>query len=347
MVPSKSTAETPRMIDIARQAGVSRMAVSAVLMGTGEGRVRVAAETAERIRRIADELGYRPNLAARQLSGQRSDVIALVAHSSGNFLTQRALSRLHEVAELAGLRVMMVHGNRGLEPIRQLVRDLRSGWIGGLVYLAHENDEQWPEVGKLLRHQPHMVTAVGDLQMNGVASVISDVASGAEATMTHLADHGRSRPVFVTEDRNTHAMQTRIAALLQAARARMTFDEQHIVVETKNWDASNPDDYPRFDALIRRVLLELRADSILCDTDFTAVGVLRALRRFGVRVPLDVAVIGWGDLQFAALYDPPITTVSYELTTVLSRVLARLSDKAVPATSSEKVPMRLIMREST
>lgn len=346
-VAPESTAETPRMIDIARQAGVSRMAVSAVLMGTGEGRVRVAAETAERIRRIASELGYRPNLAARQLSGQRSDVIALVAHDSRNFLTQRALSRLHEVAETAGLRVMMVQGHRGLEPIRQLVRDLRSGWIGGLVYLAHENEAQWSDVGELLRHQPHTVCAVGDLQLPGVASVISDVASGAQAAMMHLADHGRSRPVFVTEERTTRSMQCRITALLEAARGRMTFDEPQIIVETKDWNVASPEDYPRFDALVRRLLLELRADSILCDTDFTAVGILRALRRFGVRVPLDVAVIGWGDLQFAALYDPPVTTVSYELTTVLSRVLAQLNGKVGSASSTETVAMRLIPREST
>lgn len=346
-MPPHSTTETPRMIDIAREAGVSRMAVSAVLMGTGDGRVRVAAETAERIRQIAQKLGYRPNHAARQLSGQRSGVIALVAESPLNFLTQRALSRLHEVAEEAGLRVLMVHGHRGLEPIRQVVRDLRSGWIDGLVYLAHENDTQWPEVADLLRHQPQMVTAVGDLQAEGVSAVISDVASGARAAMLHFADRGRSRPVFVTEECSTRATQSRIAALFESANDGMTFDERHIVMETKDWNVSSPTDYPRFDALVRRLLLDMQADSILCDTDFTAVGVLRALRRFGVRVPHDVAVVGWGDLQFAALYDPPVTTVSYELTTVLSRVLARLDENAPPTSYAESIPMRLVVREST
>lgn len=334
---------TPRMIDVAREAGVSRMAVSAVLMGTGAGRVRVAAPTAERIRAIAAQMGYRPNQAARQLSGRGSGVIALVAHDSRNYLTQGALSRLHETADSADLRVMVVHGRRGFEPVRQLARDLRSGWIDGLVYLAHENESQWAAVRELFRGLPHTVIAVGDLHADGVASVVSDVASGAHATMLHVLNQGRRRPVFVTEERSGIAIQTRIAALQDAARGRITFGEEQIVVATKHWDVTSPDQDSRFDGLARQLVADCQADAILCDTDFTAAGLLPALRRLGCRVPDDVAVVGWGDLQFAGLFDPRITTVSYDMSALLARVVERLTGSS---TESESVPMRLIVRAS-
>ena len=95
-----------RMVDIAERAGVSRMAVSAVLMGTGNGRIGVSVKTAERIRQIADELGYRPNAAARQLAGKRSGVIAVVAHEWRDFIAQRVLAWLHECAERQGFRIL-------------------------------------------------------------------------------------------------------------------------------------------------------------------------------------------------------------------------------------------------
>ncbi len=107
MTPPLSRPTEPlRMVDIAQKAGVSRMAVSAVLMGTGNGRVRVSTETAERIRKIADDLGYRPNRAAQQLAGRGSGIVAVVANDCRNFLTQRALAWLHEAAQQDGLRVM-------------------------------------------------------------------------------------------------------------------------------------------------------------------------------------------------------------------------------------------------
>lgn len=338
------------MKDIAAMAGVSRMAVSAVLMGTGEGRVRVAPETAERIRRIASDLGYRPNLAAQQLAGHRSGMIAVVANNWKNFLTQRALAWLHEAAEPAGLRMLASYGQHGVEPVARLVRDVNTGWIDGLVYLAHENESQWSEVSELIRGVPRAVVAIGDLRSSGVSAVVSEVSTGARASIAHLADHGRSRPVFVTEENQSIAIRTRIAEYVDVAEQRgLHFTPSQIVIETCGWIVSDPAYYPKFDELARLLVVDERADCILCDTDFTAVGLLRAFRRLGIRVPDDVAVVGWGDLQFAALFDPPLTTVSHELPELLARVVSRLTCGGVSAQESvlELIPTRLIMREST
>ncbi len=78
---------------------------------------------------------------------------------------------------------------------------------------------------------------------------------------------------------------------------------------------------------------DLGADAVLCDTDFTAVALCRAFRRLGLRIAEAVSVIGWGDLQMAAMFDPPLTTVSLELPTLLRRVVARLRDEHAPGES--------------
>lgn len=350
-LPSTPSRRPVRMVDIAERAGVSRMAVSAVLMGTGNGRIGVSAKTAERIRAIADELGYRPNSAARQLAGKRSGVIAVVGHDWKNFLAQRVLAWLHESAQKHGFRILATQTPDSLDPIEELLRDARAGWVDGIVYLAHENETQWPHVARLLKRSAAVATVVGDLRVPGVTSVVSDVTPGARASMMHLNERGRRRPVLITEEAETKAIQSRIATYKQvAAECQMEFNRQSICVETKGWLVGAPEFYPRFEALAGAILQRMKADSVLCDTDFTAVGLLRAFRQLGVRVPEEISVIGWGDLQFSAVFDPRLTTVSHQLPELLTRVVKRLHRQIeVPAEAGavDLVETSLMIRETT
>lgn len=327
------------------------MAVSAVLMGTGNGRIGVSAKTAERIRTIADELGYRPNAAARQLAGKRSGVIAIVAHDWKNFLAQRVLAWLHESAQKQGFRILATQAPIGLDPIEQLLRDTRAGWVDGIVYLAHENEAQWSKVARLLTRNLAVATVIGDLRIPGVTSVISDVTTAAQASIRHLQERGRRNPVLITEQAESKEIQARIATYQSAAaQCDVRFDPSRIYVETLGWLVSEPAFYPRFEELARTILSSLKADSVLCDTDFTAAGLLRAFRRLGVRVPDEISVIGWGDLQFASIFDPKLTTVSHQLPDLLTRVVNRLlrqMDSPSEGGATELVETTLVIRETT
>lgn len=351
MTPASSSPRRPtRMIDIAEKAGVSRMAVSAVLMGTGSGRIGVSTKTAERIRQIAAELGYRPNAAARQLAGKRSGVIAVVAHDWKNFLAQRVLAWLHESAEKQGFRILASQAPVGLGPVEQLLRDTRAGWVDGIVYLAHENEPQWQAVTELLIQNPAVVSMGGDLRIPGVTSVISDVATGARASIRHLHECGRRAPVLITEETESKSIQARIAAYTSAAAEfDVRFDRSHIYQATRGWIVSDPNHYPRFEELARRIVDKYEADSVLCDTDFTAAGLLRAFRRLSIRVPEEISVIGWGDLQFAGVFDPRITTVTHQLPELLTHVVTKLQQQLETRESAgvvELVETKLLIRET-
>jgi DNA-binding LacI/PurR family transcriptional regulator len=349
-MPPEPSAPPVRMVDIARKAGVSRMAVSAVLMGTGAGRVRVSTQTAERIRTIAQESGFRPNPAAQQLAGRSSGIIAVVANNWKNFLTQHALAWLHDAAAKAGTRVMAQFCQSDVAPIRSLIRDIHSGWIDGVVYLAYENESQWPELADVFRSLPSAVVAIGDLCDPTISSVISDVTSGARATIAHLHERGRWNPVFISEETESAAFQQRRQAYIEAAdELGVVFNDARIVIETRGWLVSDAAYYPRFDALARRVVETMKADSVICDSDFTACGLIRALRRLHIRCPQDVSVIGWGNLPFSGLFDPPITTVSLELPTLLTRAVERLqrAKQKLPHETIERVETRLVVRESS
>lgn len=338
----------PRMIDIAVAAGVSRMSVSAVLMGTGQGRIRVSSETAAKIRRLATEMGYRPNRAAQQLAGKPSGIVAVVAQNWSNYLRQQLLAWLHVSAEKNGWRVLSATAQDSLEPLKQLIFDLNAQWIDGLIFVAFENEDQWPEVRRLLRGVPRSVTLVGDLEDPEIASVVSNPETAAAQTMEHLARRGRSRPIFVSEREEGIDIRRRLKAMTSAGEWHdIPFDSSRVVYATLGWSLSEPSHRPLFDELLTQLIRERNADSIICDTDFTAVGLMRAARRQGLRIPEDLSIVGWGDLQFAGTYDPPITSVSLGLPRLLSEAFGYLNSLDAPGLGRREVPTELRIRESS
>ncbi|WP_166819969.1 LacI family DNA-binding transcriptional regulator [Thalassoroseus pseudoceratinae] len=347
---NRSNSQVPRMIDVARRAGVSRMAVSAVLMGTGEGRIRVSPKTATRIRAAAQEIGYRPNRAAQQLAGKKSGVVAIIARDWQNFLTQKALAWMQTFAESFDLKVLAVRAYPETDAIYRTLEEYRSGWVDGVVYLAHENESQWPELVELLRGQPCFVTAIGSLNIDGVPRVINEVQSGAVQSLRHLHERGFRRPVFVTEQLELGSIPSRLDAYLAtASELGMDFGRKQVIVATRDWLVNDPKFAPLFDELAHDLLAIRQADSILCDTDFTAAGLLKAIRHLGYRVPEECAVVGWGNLQFSAFTDPALTTVSYDLPTLLERAMSQLKgliEQHSPKNDTTEVATELVIRES-
>ncbi len=315
----------------------------------GAGQIRVSEPTAKRIREAADALGYRPNPTASHLAGRKSGIIAIAGHDWRNFLAQRVLVHLHEAAEPHGFRVVATRLAEGVDSLVQLERDLRAGWIDGVVFLAHENEALWPAAVEVLGRTSSSVIAVGDLQAPGVTSIISDVTVGARQTIEHVCDRGCRRPVFLFEQVDTPDIQSRLRAYETACELRgIEFGPQRIVVETRDWLLGEPAYYPRFDALTRLLVDDLQADCVICDTDFNASALIAALRRLGKMAPRDVSIVGWGNLQFSKVFDPTITTVEHDLPEVMNRVIENLRETAESGTESRPihVPTRLIVRES-
>lgn len=344
----KSGRTAVRMKDVADVAGVSRMAASAVLMGTGNGRIRVSEETAEAIRKAAADLGYRPNIAAQQLAGKRSNVVALVVRDTRNFLTQKVSAELQREAEELGLRLLSVGSYPKLDGFNRALQDLDAGWVDGVIYLAYENEEQWSEVGRQFQSRQRVLTVLDDPCIEGIGHVSSDVRTGAAETIEHLISTGRKRICLITEQRDTIAINQRIEVYREElAKHGIDFGDDKIVVDTKGWLVNDPTTFPKFDKICRHFLDDHQADAIICDSDFNSVAICRSLRRLNVTIPDDVAVIGWGDLQFSSLLDPPLTTVEHDLPGILKAAISAIQSDAPEETTEILVPTRLRIRNTS
>ena len=346
-MPSNSV----RMIDIAEQANVSRMAVSAVLMGTGNGSIRVSAEKTAEIQRIADELGYQPNQAAQQLAGKKSGIIAAIASNWFDPVELRTFAWLQKTFDEHGYRVLATQSNGQMKSMRSILGELNGRGIEGLLFVAFNNDHEWPEVRELLHGVPHAISILGDLGDPNISSVLSDVEQGAAMAVQHLTERGRQKIVMVVENVTSQMNRKRVQGFKnEHCKLGLPFLDDQICIATEGWKLESVGDQD-WDDLLDDLLNKRNADALIADSDFGAVGLLKALRRKNYAVPEDISIVGWGNEAIAPIFDPSISTVSYQMHEITAKAVETLvnqiENQKQPESLTLHVKPELIIRETS
>ncbi len=310
---------------MARRAGVSQSTVSLVLSGKGRG--RISARTEEAVRAAASELGYRPNVAARVLRTGVARTVGLVVPDITNPFFGRVLRGAQAAARRTGYAVALVDAANDRDWEIASIEALQAGPADGLLLFEVECPPG------AVQHAISIEAAPG-----GLPVVRLDVEAGIDAAVTHLLDLGHRRighvasaiaaPTFRLRARRLHARlgQAGLEPPPTAA-ARFEFEAAR--------DAAAP-------------LLE-HVTAVLCDDDILAGGVYLAARARGIAIPGDLSVIGFDDLDFARVLDPPLTTIAADAEGLGAAAFeALLTDLAGGSPPDEQVlPVRLTLREST
>ncbi|MET9116914.1 LacI family DNA-binding transcriptional regulator [Streptomyces longwoodensis] len=313
------TAPRPTLEAVAARAGVSRATVSRVVNG-GDG---VREPLVERVRRAVEELGYVPNQAARSLVTRRHDAVAVVIAEP----EARVFADPFFALQLRGIsKELTAHDNQlvlllteGRDDHARVARYLAGGHVdGALVFSLHLDDPlpgliQGAGVPTVFGGRPGWsdgrVAATGP-----TVYVDSDNRGGARDAVRHLASLGRTRIAHITGPLD----QTSAADRLDGYRDVMGDADPELVAES--------DFTPAGGERAMRALLDRRPDldALFAANDLTAAGALRVLRERGLRVPEDVAVVGFDDmLPVAEQTDPPLTTVRQDIEE-MGRLMARL-----------------------
>jgi DNA-binding LacI/PurR family transcriptional regulator len=294
------------------------------------------------VRHVLDQTGFRPNAAARTLASGRSRVVGVVMHVDPHLLFidpyfALLLQGMSDALSDRGGAMMLWLGNRSKE--ETLERILSIGLLDGVVVTAHQLDD--PLVDGLLASSLPTVL-IGHRRADRTASYVDiDNVQAADMITTHIIGTGRRRIGHITGTRRTVAGEDRLIGYRRAMeRARLPTDG--LIVEG---DFNEPNGASGAD-----VLLDRNVDAIFCANDRTAVGALQAIRNRRLRVPEDVALAGFDDLDIASRLDPPLTTVRQEIqqqgaeaATVLSQLIGD------PEARPRRVvlPTELIVRRST
>jgi DNA-binding LacI/PurR family transcriptional regulator len=335
------------MIDIANLAKVSRTAVTHVLTGAGRGKIGgVSQAKAEEIRRIAAELGYVPNLTAQQLAGKRSRIVGVIV-SQWWSTESRFFTFLQDACASRGLDILAVQSKNRVESVEQIVDNWLGRGVEAVIILALVHDAIWTQAAHVLARFPHVISVVVDPEIEGSLAIKSDIADGMRQAVEYLHRQGRKKILLLLEDLEAKMNRLRHEAFLHVMKdLGCKVRKDQLCLATKGWSDDNfPEMQVLVDDLVRRGV-----DAILGDTDFTAVMICKALLKRGMRVPEDIAVVGWGNEIVARWANPLVTTVGFEHETIATACLDMLTacfeGSADEQLRSKTIPMKLVIRES-
>ncbi|WP_432548760.1 LacI family DNA-binding transcriptional regulator [Kineococcus sp. SYSU DK004] len=320
-----------RIVDVAALAGVSAGTASKALNGTGQLR----AETRERVRRAAEQLGFTPDAVGRGLSSGRTYTVGLITTDSfGRFSIPVMLGA--ENALGAGEMVVLLCDSRD-DPLREqhYLRTLLARRVDGIIVTGRRTEPRPP-----LAAPVPVVYAFTPSQSDEDCSLVVDQAGGAAAAVRHVLDLGRTRVAHVTGPADHHAARVRASAAAAEAGGALVAPPLH-----GDWSE-------RWGRLAAELLLRRHpdVDAVTCGSDQIARGVCDGLRDAGRRVPDDVAVTGFDDWDVIALASrPPLTTVALGLEALGRRAGELLLDAVAgrPTRGTTTTPTRLVVREST
>ena len=361
--PSTSANAKPATLtDVARVAGVSRWVAGRVLNG-GRGNSRVGAATALRIREAAQQLNYHPNHAALLLRGRRSHAFGLLVASAGDPL--RSLLVQHLDAEAVKLGCTVLIGNTigdptiGPDQFDHYVEEFARRGVDGVFCAVHH----WfrGDRARLMARHPRAIF-YEDPGIAGAVHVAVDREEAARLAARHLIERGRRRiglAVMTLARRphlaRLHGYQQELQAhgividerlIFNGATFRLTLAKRN--EQESRWEFP----FETIDAAIDRLVVEGKADAVIAHDDFWAAAFIKRLHARGLRVPDDVAVVGYLNHYLADWTAPALTTLDLQHA-LAARRMVDLMARTVgfgPLPEEERTVLispRLIVREST
>ena len=340
-----TTARPSTIRDVAKRAGVSTATVSRALRG-GAG---VDPTTRARVEKAAGELRYRPSGVARSLKLGATQTIGLIVTDIENPFFPLLVRSVEDTARDRGYSVILADGRRDAAREIQSLELLARREVDGLLVasaVVTERHLDW------IADRPCPLVVLNSASpAQGVPAVMSDNDAGGRQVAEHLSALGHRRFAYLGAPPSMNpAVEERLVGL------RAVLDERDGSIEALGGDGG----VEAAEEAAREAMTRWPdTTALVCYNDLTAVGALRGLRALGLRVPTDVSVVGFDDIELAPFVDPPLTTVRQSTDEMGRWAVSKLIEVVEAGTGSadaadgdqdartERMPVRLVVRAST
>ena len=327
--------------DVAKRAGVSRMTVSRVINNTGY----IKKETRERILEAIDEMKYRPNMVAKSLVTRRNRTLAYVMVNISDPFHNMVSRGIESVAFRSCYTMMMCDTH---SPSRELdyINLFLNNRLGGVVF--HHLAISQTQAEELIENGIQCVMMDNEVDLEGVSAVNTDNCLGGAMAAEYLFSRGHrrigcvhgtlERPARGNGDTEDIPYEDTFQFRLWQERTRGFTDRLRALgLEPAGMFQGNG----RFDQMVRRsgtiakalMLMDDRPTALYCENDIMAIAMLKALRKHGIRVPEDMALIGHDGLDLCGMVLPDITTIAqprYEMGQTSAKLLIEQIEENAP-----------------
>ncbi len=298
MGDGKARGRTVTLKDIAMELGISAMSVSKALNGKGG----VSADTMLRIKEAAERLNYRPNIVAKSLRLNSTKTIGVVVSDSSLSFFAKVVKGIEETAAKSGYNIILCNTDHDYAREKKAIQVLFDKRIDGLILAASMLTKK-EDLAFLRNFGVPFVFLIRRSEAEEVDYVINDNINGAYQMVSYLVDSGSGRIHFINLYEETPSRKDRLSGYQRA------LEEKGIPFDPGLVCSVRPTIEDGHDAMLRLLDGKEKVSAVFCGCDVIGIGVMEAILERGMRIPEDVRVAAYDDIDFAAYLRVPLTTI--------------------------------------
>ncbi len=281
--------------EVARRARVSTATVSRTINGSD----KVTPETKERVQRAIEELGFYPNTWARALGSGRSSLYGLIISDITNPFFPELVKSFEDIAVQNGQEVLVANTNYDSARMEVCVSRMLQRKVDGVAIMTSEMDARL--ITEFQSRDIPLVFLDTGTSDKLTSNIVVDYGSGVDAAVEHIVGLGHTEIAFISGPMMLRSARVRREAFIGCLKKRGIGADG---IEEGNHQVDGG-----HDAMARLLARRTRPTAVLASNDMTAIGALGAIHERGLRVPEDISIVGFDDIQISAFTQPALTTV--------------------------------------
>ncbi len=298
--------------DIARQAGVSIATVSRALNGHG----LVKEETRQKILKIAHELNYTPNPIARGLSTQKTETLGIILPELVDEFFMDLIHGIDEEAYRQGYYILLSSSHSQRNIVETSLEFMTSGRVDGVILMAPKMRHELMDLVAKSKRPIVLLNCIANIK--GIASFNIDNLGGAFAITQHLVDHGYKKIALITGPEGNCDAEERLKGFKKALEQNnIALNEDFIIPG----DFTIKSGYYGFNRLFTQ---RNKPEAVFAANDMMALGIYQAAKTMGLKIPEDIAVVGFDDIRLSHYIHPRLTTIHVPIQELGSRAVRYL-----------------------
>ena len=332
--------------DIARELGISPSTVSRALKDHPD----ISPETKKAVNELAEKLNYQPNVVALSLRQSKTNTLGVIIPEIVHFFFSTVISGIEDVAYSAGYNVILTQSNESLQREITDMKALFNSRVDGMLISLSRETATFDHIESMLAKGVPMVFFDRVFDHPNSSKIIVDDFSGAKEATLHLIDQGCKRVAHIEGSPNLVITKQRLEGYLEAHNERGIKVDKSLIFPC-------PEATIEAGKTVMHQILEggNPPDGVFATNDPVAMGAMQAIREKGLKIPNDIAVVGFSNWLFSSMMDPPLSSVDQpgfemgqEATKLLIRQIELKSkDNVDPQPETKILKTRLVVRESS
>lgn len=306
----------------------------------------ISETTKEEVKKLAKQLNYVPNLFARGFRSQKTNILGVIVPNISHLFTSTMLKGILQEAEIEGYRVIISESKNNEVKQAEMLQTMTQIGVDGILMSLAKKTYSLDNLLQILNRIPLVLfDKVSD--KIPCTQIVIDEEEAAFHAVEHLINLGRKRIAIIKETENSFNSEKRYAGYLRALKENELEIDEKIILSTEDISLRNG-------MRLTNILLSIkkRPDAIFAITDNAAIGVIKALHKFKVKIPEEIAVVGFSNSLYSTIIQPELTTVDQpgdKIGRTAVKYLIREIDDPVNdvLTKTVEIKTNLIVRDST